>query len=141
MSFEAQANGFTVDLNWQTASQTDNDYFTVERSADAINWEAVTQVEGAGTSLILMSYSAVDLTPYTGTSYYQLRQTDINGSFTFSDIETVHIEKTGEQVFIYPNPVLNQITIQSSLKERESIQIFSLLGQEIIIQENHFSQS
>ena len=136
ISFDAVAKDFTVDLNWQTASQTNNDYFTVERSADGINWEAVTEVDGEGTLLNMMNYSAVDFNPYPGTSYYQLRQTDFNGSFSFSDIQSVFIEKKKEQVLIYPNPFINQITIQCSLKERENIQLFSLIGQEIMLKES-----
>jgi hypothetical protein len=72
-----------VNLKWQTASEINNDYFTIEKSKTASNWIIVTQVNGAGNSSNILSYSTTDQIPYNGISYYRLKQTDFNGQFEY----------------------------------------------------------
>ncbi len=105
VNFTAKANGKQVDLEWQTASEINNEFFTIERSIDGLNFEIVTIIEGAGNSTALLDYKTVDTNPYTGTSFYRLKQTDFDGAFEYSEVRRVEIEGEG-QVFIYPNPVL-----------------------------------
>ncbi|MEZ4922354.1 MAG: T9SS type A sorting domain-containing protein [Crocinitomicaceae bacterium] len=103
-------NERVVDLNWVTVSEADNDYFTVERSADGLNWEAISTVDGAGTSSVELLYADIDPNPQFGVSYYRLKQTDFNGNYTYSPI--VSIEMYAEnQILIYPNPAENGTTI------------------------------
>jgi hypothetical protein len=108
ISFTADPNGTEVDLDWVTASEINNDYFTIERSADAIEFEAIATVGGAGNSSTILNYKMVDYTPLPGVSYYRLKQTGFDGKFEYSQIEAVSF--TGEEegkpeVLIYPNPV------------------------------------
>lgn len=84
LAFSATANGTQVDLRWATASEQDNAYFTVERSSDAVAFTPLSQVAGAGSSQSVLHYADVDPAPLPGLSYYRLRQTDFNGSTTFS---------------------------------------------------------
>jgi len=85
LSFTAQPNGEHVDLRWSTASEQYNDHFTVERSADAVDFTPLLQVPGAGNSQGVLNYADVDLSPLDGLSYYRLRQTDIDGTSVVSD--------------------------------------------------------
>jgi len=78
-----------VEITWTTASETNNDFFTVQRSIDGINFEDVTIVDGAGNSSSIINYSAVDYNPYGGTSYYRLKQTDFDGTSQYSDVVAV----------------------------------------------------
>lgn len=95
----------TVALNWTTAVEINNNYFTIERSTDGENFEAIDQIDGAGNSNITKSYSTFDLTPAQGINYYRLKQTDFDGGFEYSDIIAVTIEAaTPEVANIYPNP-------------------------------------
>lgn len=137
LSFNAQVNLFQqVDLTWQTASESNNHYFTVERSKDGINWIRVTEINGAGNSSVILNYSAIDKEPYTGLSYYRLKQTDYDNNFTFSNIRTVTIQsEILDDLFLYPNPTSNILTIESKDKTIQIVKIFSLLAQEI----NEFS--
>jgi len=92
-------------INWQTASETNNDYFTIERSKDGRNWEDVIEIEGAGNSSAILDYKTVDDQPYQGTSYYRLKQTDFDGKFSYSEVESITIHQIDNpQISIYPNP-------------------------------------
>jgi hypothetical protein len=134
MSFYAKPFGVNVQLNWATATEINNDYFTVERSKDGKNFEKVTQVKGAGQSAIILNYSVVDYQSYIGTSYYRLKQTDFDGNNTFSDIIAA---KSGKdfKFNIFPNPFQKGITIylsdELSLVDVE-IRVFDNLGKECL---------
>jgi hypothetical protein len=87
LSFTAGCNNSVARINWQTASETNNNYFTIERSKDAQTWVTVTTIPGAGNSNTTLSYSYNDNNPYAGSSYYRLKQTDFNGqSVTFDPV-------------------------------------------------------
>jgi len=106
LSFDARAvNKKEVAITWITESEINNDYFTVERSKDGINFSEIEKVNGAGNSTVLLHYATMDMHPLNGVSYYRLRQTDYNGLFTFSEIKSVIIYGEGaNSVFVYPNP-------------------------------------
>ncbi|MEX1002309.1 MAG: T9SS type A sorting domain-containing protein [Crocinitomicaceae bacterium] len=92
-----------VDLEWITASENNNDYFTVERSADGVNWEKVLEKKGAGNSSQTLTYSEIDRNPFIGVSYYRLKQTDFNGKYEYSPI--VQVNRKVDKITVYPNPV------------------------------------
>lgn len=89
LSFNAVANSDQVDLLWATASERNNDHFTVERSANAVDFEPVVRVPGAGDSQSLLHYQDVDRAPLPGLSYYRLRQTDRDGTTEVSGMVPV----------------------------------------------------
>jgi hypothetical protein len=108
ISFTAETNGTEVDLNWVTASEVNNDYFTIERSEDAIFFDPIATVGGAGNSSTELNYKMVDFAPLYGVSYYRLKQTDFDGKFEYSKVEAVTF--TGEEIgkasiLVSPNPV------------------------------------
>ena len=78
-AFNVTCNNGEADITWTTQTETNNDYFTVERSTDGLNYETVTTVRGAGNSSSPITYSATDAQPLPGTSYYRLSQTDLDG--------------------------------------------------------------
>lgn len=86
--FNASCNNENVILFWTTASETNNDYFSVERSNNAVDWENVIDVNGAGNSNQLLNYQAWDNEPLNVVSYYRLKQTDFDGSYAYSEIVT-----------------------------------------------------
>jgi hypothetical protein len=119
LSFTAQQNGSVVDLNWETVSEINNDYFTIERSEDAIDFETIATVGGAGNSSNKLNYGITDFAPLLGVSYYRLKQTDYDGKYEFSNIEAVNFtgeEKNGEpSILIFPNPSKGSSTINALL--------------------------
>lgn len=105
LSFEAELNGDQVDITWTTATEFNNDFFTVERSKDGFAWEIISIVPGAGISNTVLEYAEVDPEPYTGVSYYRLTQTDYDGTYTHSDVAPIkYVKEEDSQVNVYPNP-------------------------------------
>lgn len=105
IDFNTQAENGQVKLTWETATETDNDYFTIERSIDGTSWSAIKVVPGAGNSSSLRSYESYDENPYIGTAYYRLKQTDIDGHFTYSEVKSVKMtEGDANAIFAYPVP-------------------------------------
>ncbi|MCP4124528.1 MAG: tandem-95 repeat protein [Bacteroidetes bacterium] len=115
--FDAEAQGNDVELTWNTASELNNDYFSVQRSADAIHWEQIGIVEGFGTTADPHNYRLPDMNLSSGRYYYRLQQFDFGGASEFSPIESVLIEGDAdefklENVTVYPNPLHKQSELQ-----------------------------
>jgi len=105
VSFDADVKDGTVYLKWETSSEVENDFFLIERSKDGKTFEALTKVEGAGTSHGPLKYQARDSHPYHGTSYYRLSQTDYDGATEYFRVLIVKVETFAEVTKLYPNPV------------------------------------
>jgi len=134
-SFTAKVNRENqVNLNWITATEENNDYFTVEKSKDGVNFEFVAAVAGAGNSSAANFYEFVDDNPYNGTSYYRLMQTDYNGETSFSELNAVNIKGTYEDVLVYPNPVagIGYISFNSSSDESTKVYIMDVAGRIVL---------
>jgi hypothetical protein len=89
--FDAKADGEVVNCSWTTASEWNNAYFTVERSADGLLFEPVGQVQSQGDGASMRDYRFVDEAPLPGTSFYRLRQTDHDGGFVHSEVVAVEL--------------------------------------------------
>lgn len=90
-----------VTVDWSTASELNNDYFLVEKSANGIDFQAFEKVSGAGTSNRLNFYSAQDLNPYKGITYYRIRQVDYDGKYDFSSVKSISIpDNLNQQVLL-----------------------------------------
>jgi hypothetical protein len=107
--FNAQQEETKIKLTWATASEKNNDHYTIERSKNAENWEFVSNIKGAGNSNSKLTYLDYDTNPYQGTSYYRLKQTDYDGRSAYSHIEMVEFSA---QAFIWlsPNPAEDKLT-------------------------------
>ncbi|MFH1321979.1 MAG: T9SS type A sorting domain-containing protein [Bacteroidota bacterium] len=123
ISFNAVCNDGITQINWSTASESNNDYFTVEKAINpqgfenpvglVLNWETVTYVAGAGNSNQTIQYSLIDYEPYGGISYYRLKQTDFDGMYDYSHLSKVEcIHDKNDELIIYPNPVKNELNIK-----------------------------
>jgi hypothetical protein len=127
VSFDAFKSGSTTRLEWSTASEISNAFFTIERSKNASDWETVLVVDGAGNSSELLYYTERDHTPYNGINYYRLKQTDFNGDHTYSGIKAVEFTDEIPVLNIYPNPAENFVTIQSN-SDIVSIRLMNIEG-------------
>ncbi|GIV41313.1 MAG: hypothetical protein KatS3mg034_0623 [Vicingaceae bacterium] len=132
LNFEAEVNNFKVFLKWATASEINNEYFIIEKSIDGYHWEFIEKIKGAGNSHSINQYQAIDESPYFGTSYYRLKQTDFNGDFSYSEIVAVTINYENKNFLkIYPNPTFNILNIHGQTEEIINFKIFNLLGQDV----------
>ncbi|MBI2271089.1 MAG: hypothetical protein HYU69_12155 [Bacteroidetes bacterium] len=131
LSFEAVLNNAgKVNTAWVTATETNNDYFTVEKSTDGIHFEFVGKVNGAGNSTTIRNYSLTDDDPYTGVSYYRLKQIDYDGKYSFSNLVAVENAKSINSVIIFPNPsngVINVI-INGVIGNEVLLILYDVLG-------------
>lgn len=132
ISFEAQKCERSVCLNWQTESETNNDYFTVEKSKDGINWEVVVDIDGAGNSYSKLNYETVDKNPFFGTSYYRLKQTDFNGDFEYKGTHAVNFKNVNDRTYtIYPNPGKDFITLHGLITGSNNLRCSNSMGQDV----------
>ncbi|MEO1435647.1 MAG: T9SS type A sorting domain-containing protein [Bacteroidota bacterium] len=115
VSFDVQAqDNFTTYLEWQTLTELNNDYFTVERSFDGHKFYPILQVNGAGNSQQQLTYEAIDPNPQIGVNYYRLKQTDFDGTYTYSEIRTATFERPTSlgTVEVFPNPTTSLLNIE-----------------------------
>lgn len=112
LNFSANRQDDKVLLEWTTLSETNNDYFSIEVSTDAVNFEEVTRVSGAGNSNTLLTYRTFDNNPISGVSYYRLRQVDFDGKSMYSGARVVEMPTLWRtEVLVSPNPVQQQMSI------------------------------
>ena len=141
ISFDAGLKEEQVKLNWTTASEIQNDFFTIERSADGLSFEEIGKISGAGTSLQMHSYTFIDAHPNSGINYYRLKQTDFNGDYTYSIIKPITILNQSDiSLKVFPNPAntSKQVTIKSGNFPDEVpviITISDAFGKQVFIQE------
>jgi hypothetical protein len=123
LTFEATLNNGIVHLNWATATELNNDYFTIERSLDGKVFEALGEIKGAGTINTPKNYEFIDKNPYEGVSYYRLIQTDLDGIMHYSTIISIRYDPTSLlKVNVYPNPTSHDnINIEIKATPNEEI--------------------
>lgn len=147
LSFGAILNTSQVDIKWETATETNNDFFTIEKSKDGLDFEEVLKVDGAGNSTTNLQYSDIDSNPYIGISYYRLKQTDFNGQTAYSTIVPVEYNPNGEAgISLYPNPsdegnstflALNELNGQEVLVVIRDVTGKELFTKKIIVNSNN----
>lgn len=136
LSFTAIAQtNHAVDIHWATSLEVNNKGFVIERSKNMKEFEKVGEgYEGTTNSNSLRNYTLVDYTPYIGTSYYRLTQTDLNGQSTTYPAVSVVIREEGYGVF--PNPIFSgrQFTLRLDEPETALINFYSMDGRLVPIQ-------
>ncbi len=80
-----------INLSWATATETNNNYFSIDRSQNGKAFESIGTINGNYNSSVVQQYSFTDKNPYQGVNYYRLKQVDLNGKYSYSDIEKVEI--------------------------------------------------
>lgn len=141
-NFTASITDNSVILNWQTATETNNSGFEVERLQDSKNerlkdWEMMGFVPGFGTTTEPKSYTFEDCDVSYGVYYYRLKQIDFDGSFEYSKIVEVSVGNpiafTLEQN--YPNPFNSVTTINFSIAEPSQVvlKVYNTLGEEVAV--------
>ena len=121
-----------VIVKWETLTETNNDFFTLERSRDAKSWEAFAVVNGAGNSVEIKTYKYIDREPFLGTSYYRLRQTDFDGKSTTSSILDMYIKPNWDSPLrVFPNPTKGLLTLEGIPDEIETYSFYDLQGREV----------
>ena len=115
-NFSGHADGAVVILEWTTASEQNNNYFTLEKSDNGSSYTPFGTIKGAGNSSIPKSYSATDREPLAELTYYRLTQTDFNGQHTtFPPVvvdRKVVVPVKAANMRAFPNPFHNQVSLE-----------------------------
>lgn len=127
LNFKATKERKEILLSWQTASEQNSDYFSVERSTDGREFIRLGQVKAMGTSLETHNYNLIDKNPATGMNYYRLKQVDKDGQFTYSKIISVGYDHN--TLSFYPNPAKKSISFNKAV---ESVTIHGMQGKEVL---------
>jgi hypothetical protein len=146
--FNAKLKSEKVDLTWATAAEINNNFFTVERSADGKNFERLLTKPGAGNSTRNLYYSATDENPLTGYSYYRLKQTDYDGKFSYSAVQTIKSKGSADDdesaikiQSIGPNPFTESFKVNFMLKEEAIVNIMLINSSGQIVHEESFQST
>ena len=135
--FAGATNGVEHKLSWATASETNNDYFQLERSLDGRFFQVIARIEGAGNSVTQNDYSYLDKVAPAGRVYYRLKQVDFDGAFDYAQeiVTLVKIEaQTSLDFVIYPNPTVQKevrLMISDFRAEMALISIADLSGKKL----------
>jgi hypothetical protein len=112
-SFDVKAENNGASLKWQTASESNNKGFSVERSLNGKDWVSLTFVAGNNNSTSVKNYAYTDKNPANGVNYYRLVQEDNDGKKTISDVKFTNFEISGAVKLIsYPNPATDKLFVQ-----------------------------
>jgi len=127
--FKAQPDTKFIKLEWATASEINNAFFSVEYSRDGIGYKEIGRVAGHGNSVETIEYDFMHETPLVGENFYRLRQQDFDGTFEYSEVAQIQLE--GDQnISIRPNLVKGELTVvvnKGYEKDTEAV-IYDLVG-------------
>ena len=121
----------TVKCTWSTASEVDNDRFVVERSTDGIAFEPIGSLPGAGTSAMQHDYTFVDPMPHAGWDHYRLKQLDLNGSSTWSEVRAVFVDGMQAVVSAWSGPEGLVLELSTSIDHPLAVGVFDPGGRMI----------
>ncbi|HMU42504.1 MAG TPA: T9SS type A sorting domain-containing protein [Ignavibacteriaceae bacterium] len=139
----AQLNG-NVTLNWETASEINNNGFEIERAADGGSWMRIGFVSGYGTSTEMHSYSFSDNNINAGKYFYRLKQLDYNGSFKYSDLVEISVAPETFKLYNnYPNPFnpTTNIVYGLPIDAQVSLHVYNSIGEQVAELVNGFQSS
>jgi len=124
ISFDARVENDRVVLNWVTASEENNSFFTIERSLNGLDFEEVLLRDGAGNSQGLLEYQATDMNPPAGRVFYRLKQTDFNGTFEYSQLAAVDVPESEALDFrVFGNKVVTNSVVKLNRTRRGLAQL------------------
>jgi Secretion system C-terminal sorting domain len=129
--FKARLVQKNVKLEWRTEMELNNESFTVERSRDGNSWETIGVVKGHGSTLAASDYQYTDFSPGTIIQYYRIRQNDIGGHSSYTQICRIDNRLPGLQFnSIYPNPAHGQVklVLDADHKALLKAKIFDISG-------------
>jgi hypothetical protein len=129
--FKAEQVGENLELQWQTASETNNDFFEVQQSQNGITFTTIARIDGAGNSNSLRNYLFTVTQLFSGQNYFRLQQVDFDGTDSYSEIISVINEspEEGIQVNISNGQIL--LYTEKDILYPLYIEIFDMLGRRV----------
>lgn len=144
ISFEAAIIDNEVVLNWKTASETNNEYFSIERSIDGLNFSEIGKVEGMGNSIVVNAYEFIDANPYEGIAYYRFKQVDFNGAYEYSPVAAVNYESDVEPKIVMLTEKMNSSSlgfiVMGSSNQHTLFEVRTISGKLCHVENYHVSK-
>jgi len=136
--FDAKKQRDHILLQWQTATEINNQGFDIQSSLDGKRWQSIGFVKGQGSSTVLHDYHYEDAAPYAGLNYYRLRQVDFDGQDAYSEVKAVEWV-ADKEISVYPNPLVNDKLSINFEGHIETLRLLNTQGQLIRKQDiGHF---
>jgi hypothetical protein len=129
--FNVNCSGKDVLISFATASEINNDFFSIEESDNAVDWHVVKKIKAKGNTNTLSEYEYDHPFNSNKTAYYRLKQTDFDGSFSYSKISIINCEDMFSDIVILPNPATNTILINGITTNTE-VAIYGLTGKLLV---------
>lgn len=126
----AEVNGQQALVSWSTASETQTSHFEVEKSTDGKNWVLVSSVGAAGNSQQVQNYSAMVSGLQQGVTYFRIKQIDLNGQYSYSELFTAEVVAAVE-VKAYPNPTTGVLNVAVGVEGGVKVVVRNAFGQEV----------
>ena len=134
LGFKVTPKNEAILLEWTTASETNNDHFVLEKSNNGKQFQPITKIQGAGTTLTPQNYAFMDHAPIAGINYYRLKQVDFDDTFEYSSIKVVKWKGKEDTDFqFFPSPASDYLTIQTA--QQELLRIFDAAGK-VVLEKN-----
>ena len=133
LDWTAEAAGRGVTLSWETAAETDNDYFALLRSTDGVTFTTVATVAGRGTTDRVSSYRFVDTEAAAGTNYYRLEQVDYDGTRSDLGLREVRVTAPAAAATLSPNPAAPGVSVRVARTEAAGtpVRVLDLAGRPV----------
>lgn len=143
VAFKGSASAAGVALSWTTASEKNNDYFSIQHSTDGRNFESAGYVQGKGTVSTSTAYSFNHSNPAAGKNYYRLKQVDLDGTVAYSPVivvEAKDVKASALNLTVYPNPVTDgqvNVRLEKTMNASEvaKVTVTDLNGRMIMTQD------
>ncbi|MEO6685035.1 MAG: choice-of-anchor E domain-containing protein [Dyadobacter sp.] len=127
ISFKVNKEGAAANLTWKTTEEINSERFDIERSSNGKQWQTIGSVAAQGESAAVISYNFTDSEPMTGVNLYRLKMIDRDQTYAYSRINQLDFSGN-TKFYVYPNPVADQLFLQTSSEDISRIQVFNISG-------------
>ncbi|WP_137757728.1 T9SS type A sorting domain-containing protein [Pontibacter sp. SGAir0037] len=135
MNFKASIADDFIVLDWDTASETENDFYEVERSLNGHFFQSIGKVMGAGNSSQTIHYTFKDMLPVAGTLYYRLKQVDFNKKVSYSSIIAKEWAPSAPKAILFPTITSEWLTVElPHTSSSHMMQVISKAGHRVMTQ-------
>ena len=137
MNFEVLDKGRDHIINWTTASEVNSSSFDVERSYNGSDFETIHELVASGESFDVLHYQFIDEKVEAGKYLYRLKMIDLDGSFEYSEVRSIHKKDGNMDITLSPNPTKGILSIQQNSSKNVNVQFYNIIGQEVYSITNH----
>lgn len=108
LNFDIEKDEDMVKLSWRVESENFHSHYEIERSIDGLTWKKIGTSSGNESRSRLKNYQFADQSPVKGRNYYRIKQVDLDGTFMFSEIRSVHLNMSSGELNVFPNPSVDK---------------------------------